>query len=203
MHTNGSIIELVNVHKRFGEEQVLCGVDLHLHEGQVNVVIGESGTGKSVLLKHIIGLLRPDSGQVLYRGERIDNVSDKELANIRRNFGFLFQLGALFDSLTAGENVAFPLKERTKKPRAQIDRIARAEGRDPSDIALSTVIGMPSDPGRAVERLLELAESGVAHVILAVPGASAEERCAAIERFASEVLPVVRREAASRQDPVH
>ena len=92
--------------------------------------------------------------------------------------------------------------EQLAEGRAQIDRIARAEGRDPSDIALSTVIGMPSDPGRAVERLLELAESGVAHVILAAPGTSAEERCAAIERFASEVLPVVRREAASRQDPV-
>ncbi len=120
---NGPIIELVDVYKRFGRQQVLDGVDLRLYAGQVNVVIGESGTGKSVLLKHIIGLLRPDRGQVLYNRERIDNVSDKQLAKVRRNFGFLFQLGALFDSLTAGENVAFPLIERTKKSRAQVRRI--------------------------------------------------------------------------------
>ena len=120
---NGALIELVDVHKRFGKQRVLDGVDLKLHAGQVNVVIGESGTGKSVLLKHIVGLLRPDRGQVLYKNERIDHYTDKQLARLRRNFGFLFQMGALFDSLTVGENVAFPLIERTKKPRSEIARI--------------------------------------------------------------------------------
>ncbi len=123
-HRNGApIIELADVSKRFGTQQVLDGVSLRFEAGQTNVVIGESGVGKSVLLKHIIGLLRPDSGQVYFRGRRIDDLPDKRLAKMRRQFGFLFQLSALFDSLTAGENVAFPLVERTKKTRLEIKRI--------------------------------------------------------------------------------
>lgn len=87
--------------------------------------------------------------------------------------------------------------EQLAEGRAEVDRIAREERRDPAEIGLSTSVGMPSDPGRAVERLLELAKSGVGHVVLAAPGASVEERCAAIERFASDALPVVRRELAA------
>ncbi|UCG32191.1 MAG: ABC transporter ATP-binding protein, partial [Phycisphaerales bacterium] len=99
------------------------GVDIALREGQTTVIIGESGAGKSVILKHITCLLRPDAGQVFYRGKRIDTGSEKELVEIRRQFGFLFQMGALFDSMTAGENVAFPLVEHTNRTKEQIARI--------------------------------------------------------------------------------
>jgi phospholipid/cholesterol/gamma-HCH transport system ATP-binding protein len=117
------IIELTGVHKRFGELVVLDNVDLTLRRGDTNVVIGESGMGKSVLLKHIVGLLRPDAGEIRFAGHRVDTMSEDELADMRGRFGFLFQLGALFDSLSVHDNVAFPLVERTRKPKPEIDRI--------------------------------------------------------------------------------
>jgi phospholipid/cholesterol/gamma-HCH transport system ATP-binding protein len=117
------VIELRDVHKCFGPLPVLRGVDIALREGQTTVIIGESGAGKSVILKHITCLLRPDAGQVFYRGKRIDTRGEKELVEIRRRFGFLFQMGALFDSMTAGENVAFPLVEHTNRTKEQIARI--------------------------------------------------------------------------------
>ncbi len=120
---NQSVIELVNVHKRFGPVEVLAGVSLQLERRQTTVIIGESGVGKSVLLKHVVGLLRPDAGEVYFRGRRIDNLGDKELVGVRRHFGFLFQLGALFDSMTAGENVAFPLWEHTNYSQERIEQI--------------------------------------------------------------------------------
>ena len=123
--SNGTVIELRDVHKSFGSVRVLEGVDLRLPRGETAAVIGASGTGKSVLLKHMVGLLRPDRGQVLFEGRRIDTLPERKLAGFRRNFGFLFQLNALFDSMTAGENVAFPITEQTRKPRSEIDRIVR------------------------------------------------------------------------------
>lgn len=105
------LIELRGVHKRFGKLVVLDGLDLRVAERECLVVIGPSGTGKSVLLKHIMGLLRPDKGEVYFRGKRIDQFTERRLEPIRRRFGFLFQMGALFDSLSVGENVAFPLRE--------------------------------------------------------------------------------------------
>lgn len=123
---NGPIVELVGVSKRFGALEVLRGVDLSLQRGQTTVVIGESGTGKSVLLKHMIGLIRPDHGEVRVAGERIDQLPEKELVSVRRRFGFLFQMGALFDSMTAGENIAFPLLEHTDHSEEDIrDIVAR------------------------------------------------------------------------------
>ena len=117
------IIEFRNVAKRFGALTVLCGVDLALERGKTTVVIGESGTGKSVLLKHMVGLIRPDEGEVLLDGDRIDNLPERELVDYRKRFGFLFQMGALFDSMTAGENVAFPMREHTRFSRTEIKRI--------------------------------------------------------------------------------
>ena len=108
---DGAIIQLRGVSKRFGELQVLDGIDLALERGRTTVVIGESGTGKSVLLKHIVVLLRPDSGRVYFHGERVDDLSEPQLVPVRRRFGFLFQLGALFDSMTVAENVGFPVAE--------------------------------------------------------------------------------------------
>jgi phospholipid/cholesterol/gamma-HCH transport system ATP-binding protein len=107
------ILSLRNLHKRFGRLRVLDGVSLEIEAGQTLVVLGPSGTGKSVLLKHIVGLLKPDRGEVYFEGQRIDNLAERDLSRVRENFGFLFQMGALFDSLTNLDNVGFPLKEHT------------------------------------------------------------------------------------------
>jgi len=120
-----SLIELRNVSKRFGRLVVLSGVTLNIEQGQSLVIIGASGTGKSVLLKHIVGLLRPDSGEVWFDGKRIDNLRERDLVAVRKQFGFLFQMGALFDSLTVDDNVAFPLVEHTRKPPEEIAKLAR------------------------------------------------------------------------------
>jgi phospholipid/cholesterol/gamma-HCH transport system ATP-binding protein len=117
------LIELRKVYKRFGKLLVLNHVDLSIEEGQCLVVIGASGSGKSVMLKHIVGLLQPDEGEVWCDGRRIDNLSERELQPVRQSFGFLFQMGALFDSMTVEENVAFPLIEHTRKSKQEIDRI--------------------------------------------------------------------------------
>jgi len=118
-----NIIELRDVHKHFDAQKVLDGVSLQIRKGQTAVIIGASGTGKSVLLKHMVGLLRPDAGAVFYRGRRIDNEPEKELAKWRRHFGFLFQLSALFDSMSAGDNVAFPIVQQAKMSRHEIQEV--------------------------------------------------------------------------------
>ena len=120
-----ALIELRNVHKRFGRLVVLNGVTLSIEEGQSLVVIGASGSGKSVMLKHIVGLLKPDRGEVWYDGQRIDNLNEREMDGIRQQFGFLFQMGALFDSLNVEDNVGFPLVEHTRKSAAEIARIVQ------------------------------------------------------------------------------
>jgi phospholipid/cholesterol/gamma-HCH transport system ATP-binding protein len=120
-----SLLELRNVHKRFGRLVVLNGVSLSVEEGQSLVVIGASGSGKSVMLKHIVGLLKPDRGEVWFDGERIDDYSEREMDAIRQHFGFLFQMGALFDSLNVEENVGFPLVEHTRKTPAEIAELVR------------------------------------------------------------------------------
>jgi phospholipid/cholesterol/gamma-HCH transport system ATP-binding protein len=117
------IIELRNVYKAFGSLEVLRNISLSIEEGVSLVVIGASGEGKSVLLKHIVGLLRPDSGQVLLDGQRIDGLSERALDSIRLNFGFLFQQSALFDSMTVYQNVAFPLVEHSSHTTAEIDHL--------------------------------------------------------------------------------
>ncbi len=117
------IMRLVNLHKRFDDLVVLRGVNLDLRQSQTTVIIGESGSGKSVILKHIVRLLRPNEGEVHYKGRRIDNLPERELVALRSRFGFLFQLSALFDSMTVGENIAFPITEHTKRSRREIDRI--------------------------------------------------------------------------------
>ena len=116
-----AVVRLENVHKSFGDEVVLDGIDLHLHAGETTVIIGESGAGKSVILKHIVRLLKPDRGEVYFHGQRIDDLPERKLAAIRHRFGFLFQLSALFDSMTVGENIAFPIRELTRRSRSEID----------------------------------------------------------------------------------
>jgi phospholipid/cholesterol/gamma-HCH transport system ATP-binding protein len=138
-------IEIKGVEKSFGDIKVLRGVDLEIREGDITVIIGRSGEGKSVLLKHIIGLLRPDRGEVCIDGENISVLRGAELNRIRSKFGMLFQSAALFDSMTVGENVAFPLKEHTQLSGAEIaERVSEKlhlvgldgiEGRMPSQLS--------------------------------------------------------------------
>jgi len=119
------LIRFDSVYKRFGPQVVLDGVSIAFTAGQTTVVLGPSGTGKSVLLKHIVGLLQPDAGHVYYRNARIDHLRDREMEPIRKKIGFLFQLSALFDSMTVGDNVAFPLREDSHMSKSEIrDRVA-------------------------------------------------------------------------------
>lgn len=104
------MIETRGITKRFGSQQVLDGVDLRIETGEAVAIVGRSGCGKSILLKHLIGLLTPDAGEVLIDGSEIGHLSERELLEVRRQFGLLFQSAALFDSLTVQENVAFPLR---------------------------------------------------------------------------------------------
>lgn len=121
------IIELRDIHKSFGPQHVLRGLDLAVRPGSVSVVIGGSGGGKSVLMKHVIGLMKPDSGQVLVDGQDTVPLSERQMAPVRRKFGMLFQEGALFDSMTVAENVAFPLAEHTGLPRREIEAVVQAK----------------------------------------------------------------------------
>jgi phospholipid/cholesterol/gamma-HCH transport system ATP-binding protein len=114
------MIEIKEVYKDFGENQVLRGVDLTIQKGETMVIIGRSGCGKSVLLKHIIGLLKPDQGKVLVDGEDITSYNGGQLNKLRQKFGMLFQGSALFDSMTVDENVGLGLREHTRLPEPEI-----------------------------------------------------------------------------------
>lgn len=109
------MIEIKDLHKSFGTKKVLNGVTLTINKGETIVIIGRSGEGKSVLIKHIVGLLQPDSGYVKVEGQSVTDMEEKELYALRKKFGFLFQGAALFDSMTVGENVALPLVESDHK----------------------------------------------------------------------------------------
>ena len=113
-------VELRNVSKAFGERRVLDDVSLVVPAGRAICILGRSGTGKSVTLKHIVGLMQPDAGHVLVEGEDITGLGATDLARVRKRVGLLFQHAALFDSISVGENVAFPLRRHTRKPDAEI-----------------------------------------------------------------------------------
>ncbi len=117
------MIKLVDVYKTFNGQEVLRGVTLEIPEGKTTAIIGRSGGGKSVLLKHIIGLLKPDSGQVLVEGTDISRLNNRDLNKIRNRFGILFQGAALFDSLTVYDNIAFPLREKTRLKENEIQKM--------------------------------------------------------------------------------
>src|SRR5437764_9974160 len=108
---NGAMIAVRDLRKAIGDEQILRGVDLDVAVGETLVIIGRSGGGKSVFLKHLIGLLQPDAGEIWIDGQNITGMNERDLAAIRRKVGILFQGGALFDSMTVEENIAFPLRE--------------------------------------------------------------------------------------------
>lgn len=140
-----SIIKIRKLCKKFGNQEVLKELDLDIPKGMITVIIGRSGGGKSVLLKHIIGLLKPDSGEIYIDGIDIAKESDDKLNEVRKRFGMLFQEGALFDSMTIEENVAFPLTEHTKLSHEEIEErtkevlamvgLTGAEKKYPSEIS--------------------------------------------------------------------
>ncbi len=108
------IIVLKNIVKRFGDQLVLDNVSLSIERGKTTVIIGPSGCGKTVLIKHLIVLERPTSGEVFFNEKRVDNLSERQLLNVRTHYGFLFQGGALFDSLSVAENILFPILQHAK-----------------------------------------------------------------------------------------
>jgi len=117
------MIEIKILHKYFGSNKVLQGVNLEIATGETIVIIGRSGCGKSVLIKHIVGLLYPDEGYVKVEGQKVDEMTMNELYTLRRKFGFLFQGSALFDSMTLEENIALPLVESGRQySRFELDK---------------------------------------------------------------------------------
>jgi phospholipid/cholesterol/gamma-HCH transport system ATP-binding protein len=124
MNKNGEyMVEVTDLHKAFEGRTVLDGVTCQIPAGKISVVMGPSGTGKSVLLRHVVGLLYPDSGDVTVAGKSVPNLSEDELLELRRNVGMLFQDGALFSSMNLYDNVAFPLRQHTKKSEREIKEI--------------------------------------------------------------------------------
>ncbi len=122
-HGADDAVEIIELVKQFGRTRILNGVNLGLPNDQISMVLGPSGTGKSVLVKHIVGLLMPDSGDVLVDGESIPDMTDEELFEVRKKFGLLFQDGALFGSMSVYDNVAFPLRQHTDNGEEEIGEI--------------------------------------------------------------------------------
>ena len=123
-HADMLAIETRDLHKAFGGHRVLNGVDLQIPEGSICAIMGPSGTGKSVMIKHILGLLKPDSGEVLVRGRSLNRMSRSEVIAMRKDIGVMFQDGALFSSMTVFENVAFPLRQHTNYTDREVREIA-------------------------------------------------------------------------------
>jgi phospholipid/cholesterol/gamma-HCH transport system ATP-binding protein len=150
-------VRIKDLYKSFGPQKVLQGINLEIERGKITVIIGKSGGGKSVLLKHIIGLLKPDSGEIWVEGTEITRLKEKELNDVRKRFGMLFQEAALFDSLNVFENVAFPLREHTdlseKEIHTAVDDRLRQVGLE--DFGLK----MPSDLSGGMKKRVGLARA--------------------------------------------
>jgi phospholipid/cholesterol/gamma-HCH transport system ATP-binding protein len=116
-------IEFIDVHKAFGRNRILRGLNMGLPEGKISMILGPSGTGKSVCIKHMVGLLYPDDGDVLVHGQSVPNLADDELFEMRKKFGVLFQDGALFGSMNLYDNVSFPLRQHTDKSEEEVSEI--------------------------------------------------------------------------------
>ena len=129
-HGSTDAIEFIDVKKSFGRNTILNGLNLGIPDNQISMILGPSGTGKSVCIKHMVGLLYPDRGDVLVHGESVPNMVDDELFEMRKKFGVLFQDGALFGSMNVLDNVAFPLRQHTDKGDDEIDEICRRRLRE-------------------------------------------------------------------------
>lgn len=154
------MIKLVDVYKAFGTKNVLTGLDLEVRQGESRVVIGGSGSGKSVILKHIIGLMKPDSGRVFINDIEITAVDENALADVRRKFGMLFQMAALFDSMNVWENVGFALLRQRKLKPSQIKEIAIGKLRMVGLVNVENL--MPSELSGGMKKRVGLARA-IAH----------------------------------------
>src|ERR1044072_8514848 len=129
-HGGEDAIEVIDLVKQFGRTRILNGVNLGIPDNQISMVLGPSGTGKSVLIKHIVGLLYPDSGALLVHGESVPQMTDDELFEMRKKFGLLFQDGALFGSMNVFDNTCFPLRQHTDKSEDEIGEIVNRRLRE-------------------------------------------------------------------------
>jgi len=151
------MVQIRNLHRHFGPQHVLKGVNLEIPRGQITVIIGGSGCGKSVLLKHLIGLMTPDSGEILIEGRNVFELTGSEIKSVRTKMGMLFQDAALFDSLNVYENIAFPLREHTDFDE---DRIGRLVAEKLKAVGLSGIeLKTPSELSGGMRKRVGLARA--------------------------------------------
>jgi phospholipid/cholesterol/gamma-HCH transport system ATP-binding protein len=153
-----NVIQIKNLYKKFGDHEVLKGVDLTINKGENVVVLGKSGTGKSVLIKCIVGLVTPDQGEIIVLNKNVQNIQGKELNNVRIKTGFLFQSGALYDSMTVRENLDFPLRRSFKhfSVKEREDMILE----ELNDVGLADAIDkMPSELSGGMRKRIGLART--------------------------------------------
>jgi phospholipid/cholesterol/gamma-HCH transport system ATP-binding protein len=150
-------IKVKDVYKSFGSQKVLDGINLEVERGKITVIIGKSGGGKSVLMKHLIGLVKPDRGEIWINGEEIACLKERELNTVRKRFGMLFQEAALFDSMTVIENVAFPLREHTRLTNNEILEITKEKLRQVGLVGAEDK--MPSDLSGGMKKRVGLARA--------------------------------------------
>src|SRR6478672_3768620 len=124
--TDSPLVQVTNLHVTFGRQKVLRDISLSVPKGQTVAIVGESGCGKTVLMKAIIGLIKPTSGQILFDGKDLSTLTDKELVVQRIRFGYVFQNAALFDSMTVGQNVSFPLRQHRRLPEPELQQMVLA-----------------------------------------------------------------------------
>lgn len=154
------MIKLTGLHKSFGKNHVLKGLDLDVEKGESRVVIGGSGSGKSVILKHIIGILKPDKGNVFIDGIDLKMLNEKKLYEVKKKFGMLFQMAALFDSMNVWENVGFVLLRQKKKKPAEVREIAIEKLRMVGLVGIENL--MPSELSGGMKKRVGLARA-IAH----------------------------------------
>lgn len=151
------VIKVLDLYKSFNSQKVLDGINLDVERGKITVIIGKSGGGKSVLMKHLIGLMKPDSGEIWIDGVEITHLKERELNNVRRKFGMLFQEAALFDSMNVKENVEFPLREHTAMSLKEIQRTAEERLREVGLLGFGEK--MPSELSGGMKKRVGLARA--------------------------------------------
>ena len=153
-----ALLRIEQLHVEFGRQHVLRDINMSIRRGETVVVIGESGCGKTVLLKTIIGLVRPTRGKIEFKGQDINRLSDKGMSELRTRFGFVFQQAALFDSLTIGQNVAFPLKQHRHMSDEQIEQTVRQALADVG-LAASVIYKRPAELSGGMRKRVGLARA--------------------------------------------
>ncbi|MEH0019974.1 MAG: ATP-binding cassette domain-containing protein [Desulfobacter sp.] len=170
-------IQFIDVHKSFGDNTVLSGINLSIHQGEITAVIGRSGTGKSVLLKHIIGLIHQDSGKLLINGKPLDRMDKKAMHGFHKDVSYMFQDNALFDFLTVYENIALPLTEKKQKNKIDI-------------------------PGKVAEKMKILGLSGTEHKYPAQLSGGMRKRVALARALITDPKAVLFDEPTTGLDPI-